>query len=706
MVPLIFPLEIIQEPIAIVGGSSAETGEEQEAQEQEQAQEAPRAEGTAEADDNASISEESIFIIDPNSVPFSSTDLPSGAELRKRVHKDWRTRRGVEFPGHSPTAEVASAKVESVRSRLAVKPPALVLDVGSKIMLGEGAGNLSPTSSKRRFLSLSPLRTIFPPKSPVHQDRAMSAHPSPSASSYSISQSTFFRNISTSFLPMLPSGHHKSESLSRKIFAHKGKERLKPTPEQLEVWEVLEEETYHGVDQDGNEHPSLMSAMASIINVADPGTSPTRSQSFTFGTLVSHGVKRGHQPKVIPKEVNSVEATTESPSRDWKGPSTAFIDRPINRRTPVSPSLLSVVSGTTTIPSALMPTVDLALSNTAPSPVVLAPVRLRAISPSPSPSSTFKHTAQVVYSSPLRANSRPNILISNQEAGAAMYQRALETPLPVTPVHQTEVNVAPAAEADGGRGPDTDVMSSAMTDADATFLSRLSPQLTLAVQQHLNASSSVAMAKANSTDEPLTPTRHHYVGRPLPRPPPTNRVGAIDSTYAPAENTPILKDPRALNSVPEGLLIDLDDTTLDAPSVSGASTPRSLPPTMSQNVSSVDLVRDGQGIGTPRRSGSPSPSHHPTHPYSMPGGFSELTDLDLLLSSLADRAPDGTDYEVSPGSPAWRTRGLTAPPHPDPASPFRINWAREPTQGARIGGNGDGGGDAQPQRQHLAHRAH
>ena len=213
-----------------------------------------------------------------------------------------------------------------------------------------------------------------------------------------------------------------------------------------------------------------------------------------------------------------------------------------------------------------------------------------------------------------------------------------------------------------------------MFNIDAPFLSRTSPQLSLAVHHRLAA---VASASAlNLLDEPMTPTRHHYSGRPLPLPPSTTRVGTSESSTA-------------QSSCPEGLLIDLDDTTLDD-SPSGASTPRSeysrgalFPPRppMSQSTSSVDLIGD---------------TAQPTH-----DAFSDLTDLDLLVAGLSERPHNGSDYDVSlsPARPASHARGLTAAPA-DVAPPFRAYRAREPA-------TWDGVGAASALRtQPGGHRAH
>jgi len=157
----------------------------------------------------------------------------------------------------------------------------------------------------------------------------------------------------------------------------------------------------------------------------------------------------------------------------------------------------------------------------------------------------------------------------------------------------------------------------------------------------------------------MTPTRHHYAGRPLPRPPPStpHRAGVVDSTYASSGSSRNDAD-KSAHSCPEGLLIDLEDTTLDNFSVSGTSTPRSAEgrfasphlPTIPQASSSVELLGDPatslsfnsmQETSTPLL---PASSGHSR--IQQRTAFSDLTDLDLLISRIGDGERDGSDYDT------------------------------------------------------------
>ena len=419
---------------------------------------APLTEATeSENIDNASDSDESLFIIEMNSVPVCSTDLPKGAALEERVRKDWRKRRGVEFPGRTPALETSHKENDNNDNKTATLGrimTKLKLEIDPVPSPTQDHGRLSPISSpKRRFMSLSPLKTLFPPKSPVHHDRAMSAHPSPSPSPYAASRSTFFRSSSTlaaaSFLglPLLSSVSvttSKSEPLSRKIFSNKGKERAKGIDsEHLDAWEVLSEDTYAGVDKNGDEHPrSLMSAVESLQGTSNLGGSSTRSQSFNFGAHAANTMQP-KQPHIDSPEPIRDEYSSQTPHiravtslRDWKGPSKVLLDRPITRRVPASLSTLSSTSITSSITSLLeTPTTEMAPPLPGPP---LTSVRIRATSPSPPPSLTLKH-AHVAQPSPLRVDAiaKLNITTDKSAAAIALHQKALETPLPITPVHHT-----------------------------------------------------------------------------------------------------------------------------------------------------------------------------------------------------------------------------------------------------------------------------
>ncbi|KAH9478494.1 hypothetical protein JR316_0008949 [Psilocybe cubensis] len=698
--------------------------------------------------DNDVDFEGEMFIIDRNSVPVCSTDLPSGAALEERVKSDWLKRRGTEFPNkssalmnHSSASKPLSDGINALtRGRSAKKLlTPLLIDPDPK---NDDFGPI-PVSPKRRFLSLSPLKTIFPPRSPVHEDRAtLSAHPSPT-SPYHTSRSIFFRSSSSlataSFLrlPLLsppPPHTGKREPLSRRIFrrdrSKQNSDGLHQNAEPIETWEVVEEETYAGVDELGNEtviHPrSLLSAIESIQQHSNGNgdTSPTKSVSFSLGTPYMSDASRAKRSLMVPESseeerrtlrIPSPQASQETFLRDWKGSSQLFLDRSVHRNRSPTPG---ASESTHRSPTFLASESTTSLNSGPP----LVSVRVRAVSPSPAPSLTvLKHVAQVAHPSPLRlgTNTTHSLVGDQSAAEAAMYQKALDTPLPMTPTlyHQFDLDGSVAAFNDEDILSDLPVLSAgtsprlltnpisedhhriapALTAAPATTTSRMATPPPPSGPSTMSVTTEVV--KSNSLEEPITPSRHHYAGRPLPRPPPsasvptnTNRVHVVDSVYASSDPTLTLRN-NPLSTCPEGLLIDLEDTTLDTIPASRSSTPLSSERYTSQphlplaqvqaqaSSSSVNLMRDPRMLNisssrSPLSGSRHSPGAAIQQNSSAPNNvLSDLTDLDLLVSRLADADPNGTDYDVSSGHHGWNGTRLKQPPDASPA--FRDNWASQ-----------------------------
>ncbi|KAF9568629.1 hypothetical protein CPC08DRAFT_757314 [Agrocybe pediades] len=686
--------------------------------------------------------ESSMFVVERNTVPVCNTDLPSGPELEKRVKTDWLRRRGVEFPGkgNDSSTKLIDGHIGGIlsRGRSTLRLPLRIqIDPEPDVVEPSPPSAISP---KKRFLSLSPLKTVFPSRSPVHQDRAtLSAHPTPS-SPYSSSRSLFFRSstsLATSSFLRLPllssSGHGKSEPLSRQLF--KGKERTK-SPDDLNTWEVVEEEAYENVDEDGNEKPdhpkSLMSAVESFQAQAkrlDTGYSPTKLQILTFSDTARTKQYAPETPDTPRHIACSARFNQEAALKDWKGPSTAFIDRPVNRSR--SPDVALKYANAETIPTSPIPSTHVFESSVATGPPLTC-VRVRA-TPSPSQPAIGSSASSAVHPSPLHWTGLKENL---NERAAAIYQIALDTPLPVTPQFYSSVDHSGSIAAlNLDESPDS-TLSAVMPDrlspspeshriwdadsSSAPIVDPAHPSLPLPVSDP----PPVIAHSATADQEPMTPSRHHYAGRPLPRPPPTtSRAGVVDSTYAPPA------DPRynpdkiggSLSTCPEGLLIDLEDTTLDTIPASESTTPTDdgffqypLQLQRSQgSTSSVNLLADSsssfnihsvQGISTPSRAISPTPVNTNDHESGRHPGFSELTDLDLLVSSIADADPNGSDYEVSPGHQRWPTEILNQRSEAPPG--LGSPWERGPSASwSLFPGHKDSCG-SQSKRQHLPHRAY
>ena len=547
--------------------------------------------------DHRSDSDESLQIIDKNSV-VRSDDLPTGLELEKRVRNDWKSRRGIDFPGPS-SSDPSQKQGDSIDMDRPCIPGRLIIDSNASVT----EDKLSP---KRRFLSLSPLRTILSPRLMTDPVRPMSAQPSPSSSPYATSsRNIFFRSStnlaasSTMKLPLFPSKNENS--ISRKLFGKgkekldKGKEKLDEEKEKLDAWEVVDEDNYPE-ESVGGYTSSLMSAVQSL-NLSPSSNSPARSQSFSVG----------------------VRSSASAPAR------------------------------TNQIPNGSNMAMVVPVGADSPPARPISPVTHPRASPTPTPL-ILKHTALPIYPSPLR----PTIMTEDQAFSSIIYQQALDTPLPATPVNDREI---PAAKAIISARSVSDPLNNLVSAGDVS-----PPSLSL----H-------CLAQINSTEELMTPSRHHYTGRPLPRPPPSVTRSNIDSTFAPE----VSADTESLSSTrcPEGLLIDLDDTSLDSSSASGASTPLSdgarlrsrLHLTITPSSSTTELTMEsGSQRSAPMIRGRSSPI----------SDISGLTELDLLVSRLADGEDDSSDYEVSPGHPGWLPSSLNN--SPDTASGFRVNWTGKP----------------------------
>ena len=641
------------------------------------------------SDDSLEIIEEDVF-------------LPSGDELEQRVKDDWRHRRGVEFP--SPASlQPGSGNLATTSSlgRAAIRnsPSALEAEVEetSEIQL-----HRNPSMSPKRRLTLSPLRTLFPTRPHNAEDRSLSAHPSPSTSPYGSSLSTaFFRSTtslaSSSLLKFpLTTGSITGKGdgfMLRKLFSHKGKEK-----EKLDSWEVLPEghsqlprqqtraETRSQLPRQQMrpelskfaENPtSLMSAMASIANASTTsmGTSPTRCQSFTYGSpnveafrAASPSTTVPDSPSEAPTQDESFLSTHPLSLRDVKVASTPFVKRSVRQRSPAP------LSPTSTIINTEGAGID-------GPPLISVRTRMNP---------KIKQTTPVARaSSPLSIDPWR---VDDASQSTALFQQALETPLPLTPIHRSHFDYS---------------RESAMTSVFAPIPAR--PQHSRDLMPFLHSpmsEMSTVKAQHPSFNEPMTPTsRRHYAGRPLPRPPVSPRA-PIDSTYGSNDNPLNESMGRSNTQCPEGLLIDLDDESLmTGSSTSGTTTPhteegRVRPPGVSlgstgpTSTELIDLFPE-----TPRQSESvPLGSSDPSL-RSFAG-----TDLALLASNLTDNQRDGGDYEVSLSGLGWPGVALNSPQ--GSPSDFGALRASEPATKVWNLASDQMHAERQRQRQHITARAY
>ncbi|KAG5338752.1 hypothetical protein C0989_006274, partial [Termitomyces sp. Mn162] len=600
----------------------------------------------------------SLEIIDIDSLPVEG-QLPSGPKLEENIRRDWLNRRGIEFP--SPPQNQARGSLTN-RSRA-------LLDSDSE---DETPYAFHQTGLKNK--NLSPLRTLFPYRG-MSVDPPLSA--SPNSSPYSSRSSLSFLSATSLKMSMSTTSISsvKGEGFfSRKFLTLKGKDRAK---ESLDAWEVVEKQP----------DPSLTS---------DNLSSPTRSQSFTYGMSVSTHVAKEQAPPVSPPPNVTTSAIAPHPLslRDRKPPPVPFVTRP-KKKAPNPPSK----------PAPLVPV---------PQGPILVSVRTR-IPPSKKPAH--------LTSSPLVHDSWCPASLEVDAESNSVLRRAIVTPLPVSPIESgsptTPVLPSPmesisvSACAPSSTFPtmldhQTPVWENNVVAQDMSFDLRLSPRPALpSLAESISVSIPVPgpsstpgcnhhilMREGNSIaadtpdsfhmpgdypddDESRSPVltdcpsalrdsspalRRHYPGRPLPQPPGTPR--------SLSDGTDTHDEPRIqpASHCPEGLLIDLDDSS----SVTGTSTPLinsrennlAMPATSSS--SSVDLLGSIADMETPAiaqhtRSQVNTSLAFPVQASSQLPLFSEVTDFDVLVSQISEEEHrDGSNYDallilsefIGPASPS------------------------------------------------------
>ena len=376
--------------------------------------------------------------------------------------------------------------------------------------------------------------------------------------------------------------------------------------EALDSWEEVSTSEASTPDVSETQPASLMSMVASCHCASSPPTSasPTRSVSFTYGALPAEAARPLHASLILPSQSQALASTTTlaapqpqpqpspQPSPQHQDPAPApppppppppnpansihplslldrkvpFVQRPVKRsHVPTRPRIQ------VPIPVPLDPvvtTVRTRLPQNAPQspPAVHSIIPRNAV------------TAQVARPSPLSLDS-----FSSPPAEAPLdpsFWQAVETPLPSTPVKAAHPvpsspvtpngplpQAQPHAPVPASRSTTPVPVSAGKAPASGvSTLVRWTPPL-------LEQAGVFSRAPSPFVEEPLTPTRHHYSGRPLPRPPGKQARNHIDSTFAPNEGYSETPFSSTLPPCPEGLLIDLDDdleedkSELDSPSI-------------------------------------------------------------------------------------------------------------------------------------------
>ncbi|KAL0959804.1 hypothetical protein HGRIS_011485 [Hohenbuehelia grisea] len=516
--------------------------------------------------------------------------------------------------------------------------------------------------AKRRHLSLSPLRTLFPSKTGLH-DRSQSVQPSPISPSSPISPTghrsapTLKTSFSTVSLGFFTSHNGESSSLRQdlaRIFSHKGKER--PPEEPFDEWEVVD-------GCDGVESPSpisLCSAMEAMRQSPSPfedasavtATHPPSVQEDQEQTFAEPSVgARASPPPFTSYREEKVRAIFERPARRNHSP-------PVQTQTPSPPSPSLAPSATSGFPSPISPLGDTGINNrermnTAPGFSVLTKRIGHTAGPSPLSGEVW------------RPDGDGNV------SAAIELQRAMDTPLPDSPVgsptyfdYTPRTPIAPASHGSREQIARTLVSptvpwrthylgsrSTTQLVSDSNSIDVRSPDRQRNHGRTLGRAATInPVPTVSFYDPPLTPSRHHYRGRPLPRPPPgtPSLIRAVDSVYASSQDDAYSTFASAATIFgEEGHLIDLDDDASPQPESSSASrlsTPlidfedETSPP--SPELPFLSLAASSSS--TLDREGGPETTHDTSRPV-----YGEVTELDVLASRLNDsNTRDGTDYDT------------------------------------------------------------
>lgn len=341
------------------------------------------------------------------------------------------------------------------------------------------------TSTKKRFLSLSPLRTLFPPKQhQALQNRALSAHP-PGTSPYSTSRSVHFFRSTTSLASAsvlrFPSFGASSLTLSgnnnrqpdddvkpmsgksgRKFLPStdrgKGMQRLNEDEvsdnESFESWEVLGHDGEIESRRIENEPRNLMAMIVSTSDSLPPEVissevSPTRSLSFTYGAPPA--------PTILSS--NPTPVTTDLPKSSTQTTSSQTEPHPLSLRDKKVQEAIQPLLNRQ--PKRVRGSNRKSKINIAPSTISVSPLSLSGDGPPVTRVRTKMN--QVVNSNqdeqqqttPIVVNNSVDMVASkseehqeDQDTSAAEkgpmvvkntqeFQKALDTPLPLSPINSS-----------------------------------------------------------------------------------------------------------------------------------------------------------------------------------------------------------------------------------------------------------------------------
>ncbi|KAK1233483.1 hypothetical protein PQX77_003379 [Marasmius sp. AFHP31] len=565
----------------------------------------------------------------------------------------------------------------------------------------------TPTSSKqpsRSRLSLSPLRTLLPRRS-SSSTRAISAHPY----CQSKNPSSFFR--STTSLSTFAFG--RSTTSAPEADEDKGEQ------EDFDSWEVVRRPTslLLNVEMAMSTNEGLPTERLSPLPPPEPASSHT------------------NVPPSAPPSVPPSVSTSAPPLPPLVDKKTPFPKPKVKKE----PKRRDTTQSQTTIPNTSPP-------GSEAGPILTTVRTRRTYSPSPAAQRS------PIPGSPLRSEaSYPRADAQPQ----AILEKAINTPLPITPTEKAVDNkergglsplspfpatvtsssssslenqtIAPSQNVRGpmhdarqdhtharshsstihhnNRAPSPDVLARTSAHAFPTLSRPIMPPINTINTQEGPASrrgspSPVPPTPSSSSTYTITPTHtptqshfaHHYLGRPLPRPPPSFSRDMVDSTYAGSVAESFVS--AASTMCPEGLLIDFDEPAQSSSSVTpvptlmhqrsevheGGRPLRSTHWSTSSNRHSHVLGR----IPSPAEQASRNRTESATRAASVTepnprGELSHFTDLDLLIAGLDDsQLQDGSGYDA-----LLMVSEFMGPASPDPPSRRSSNASSQRTTRGR-----------------------
>ncbi|KAG1862385.1 hypothetical protein C8R48DRAFT_773822 [Suillus tomentosus] len=671
--------------------------------------------------------ESSIELVDVDPPQRWEMDRQRGVPLEERVTRHHqrsveshvpavpqRTRLFSQAPKRSPTSQSRFAN-----SRLSLRIPEDQDPYPDDRSVQAASDASSPITPKHKLplpsLPLSPSRIFH---------RSQSPQPSSSVISLLRNPNPFFKSTPSLLNLSSPSAlhGHGDHHFSRKLFHRKQKERA---AESLEDWEVLDRtDSSHSSLEDSPGHPSPAPAprsggFAETWSYPDVFTEDTRNSNTNRHPYCS--------------SIRTILPAEDRPQRPASPP---FVNRHVRRRTnsslrsdhtcassaPVSPissssaslfssSSLSLATVGRTLPSfsqqdlgvcdelerSRHPTRGITLrdSPTLSSLSLSQPSVGRALT---SFSQMNLGTHQVQHEH-VRSHSTPRA-VAQPELPKTTRTHARASPTSASEVTYIDYNVAPATPIP------TPNNSLPTRSATERVTRRRTPARREEILIHRGRSLSreLEMRSApaysaifpsgpptpppESHTPPYSPApaspRRHYAGRPLPQTPSTSPSLTWIVGRTPDEKTPtvpVLHHPRAIPKnlhVPEGLLIDLDDDSLDPISPSSSSytpplpthtpplpnrtpplpdsrpmipdrtPPARTPPPLPIDYLEDDIDSDSVTVG----SSSPRGPLTPTS-TTLPSSFTVTTPaseyITGLVGSLGDDHPrdDGSNYDVS-----------------------------------------------------------